>query len=43
MLADFSHEASVMNMAYSSDSRYLATGSEDKLARIWEIATDISP
>ena len=38
-IADFPHEAAVMSLTYSPDGGYLATGSEDKLARIWEIAS----
>lgn len=33
------HEGSVNHVAYSPDGRFLATGSSDKRARIWDAAT----
>lgn len=32
------HQATVLNLAWSSDGEYIATGAEDKTARIWRLA-----
>ena len=34
-----SHEASVNSVAFSPDGKYLATGSDDKTAGVWEVTT----
>ena len=36
------HSAAVNCLAYSADGRYLATGSEDQTARLWEAGTNKS-
>ncbi|MFM6515812.1 MAG: WD40 repeat domain-containing protein, partial [Microcystis panniformis] len=33
------HSGVVLSVAYSPDGRYLASGSQDKTIKIWEVAT----
>ncbi len=33
------HSREVMSVVYSPDGRYLASGSQDKTIKIWEVAT----
>ena len=35
-----SHPSSVMSVSFSSDGRYVASGSKDKTVKIWEIQTN---
>jgi WD40 repeat protein len=38
-LVSLPHEETVTGITFSPDGKYIATGSEDKIARIWEFAT----
>jgi WD40 repeat protein len=38
-VARMSHQGSIDDIAFSPDSKYLATASEDKTVRVWEIAS----